>query len=190
MATNHKKDITIALAWCLAWGEQKQPQFDISVLQEMRQAIKSDRQVPEAVRSIVEQVQQLQNISEDYFPETLQQFQNEYNEIWNQQTKIGLVNGGATKIKQYVFESSKIQDIRGASALLDHVNLIDLKAFFQKNRVIDTSQWLQKNFPDLQEALIKELIVYSTGGNILTFCQPHTSMTWQTLLKSAIPTLP
>ncbi|GBO53384.1 CRISPR-associated RAMP Cmr2 [Pseudanabaena sp. lw0831] len=170
MATNHKKDITIALAWCLAWGEQKQPQFEISVLQEMRQALHSDRQVPEAVRSIVEQVQQLQNISEHYFPETLQQFQNEYSEIWNQQTKIGLVNGGATKIKQYVFESSKIQDIRGASALLDYVNLIELKEFFRKNRIIDISQWLQKNFPDLQEALISELIVYSTGGNILAFC--------------------
>jgi CRISPR-associated protein Cmr2 len=170
MATNHKKDITIALAWCLAWGEQKQPQFEISVLQEMRQAIQGDRQVPDEVRSIVEQVQQLQNISKDYFPETLQQLQTEYSDIWNQQTKIGLVNGGATKIKQYVFESSKIQDIRGASALLDHVNLIDLKAFFQKNLVVDVSQWLQANFPNLQDALISELIVYSTGGNILAFC--------------------
>jgi len=48
--------------------------------------------------------------------------------LWNQ--KIGLVYGGATKIKQYVFESADLQEIRGASALLDRINLVDLPAFF------------------------------------------------------------
>ena len=170
MATDHKKDIAIALAWCLAWGDHKKPQFDLSLLQEMRRAIQNDLEAPEEVRAIVEQVKQLQNIGNDDFPETLQELQQKYRDLWNQQTKIGLVYGGATKIKQYVFASSKIQDIRGASALLDHVNLSDLKVFFQKNRVVDVSQWLQTNFPNLQTALISELIIYSTGGNILAFC--------------------
>jgi len=34
---------------------------------------------------------------------------------------IGLVYGGATKIKGYVFEAPKLPEIRGASALLDWV---------------------------------------------------------------------
>ena len=175
MATDHKKDITIALAWCLAWGTQKQPQYDISLLQEMRQAIQSDREVPTEVRSLVEQVKRLQNIDKDYFPETIQGLQEKYPELWNQQTEIGLVYGGATKIKQYVFEAAKLPDIRGASALLDRINLIDLPAFFGKyddgiRKSISISQWLRKYFVGLESALIPELLIYYKGGNVLAFC--------------------
>ncbi len=90
--------------------------------------------------------------------------------MWQQQTGIGLVYGGATKIKGYVFEASNLQDIRGASALLDRINLVDLPAFFGKVPDKSVSQWLDKNFSGLKEALIPELIIYSTGGNILAFC--------------------
>ena len=45
---------------------------------------------------------------------------------------VGLVMGGATKIKQYVFESAKLPEIRGASGLLDRINRFDLPALFRR----------------------------------------------------------
>lgn len=194
--TDSGKSITIALAklsvgiaWCLAWGEQRQPQFELPVLQQMRQALNEGKEVPEEVRralplplaSLVEQVQQLDAIPKDYFPDTITELKDKYPHLWQQTTKIGLVYGGATKIKQYVFEAAKLPDIRGASALLDRINLVDLPAFFNKNpesnlytrQCQEVRKWLNDNFPSepkLSEALIPELIIYSTGGNILAFC--------------------
>ncbi|MBD2690913.1 type III-B CRISPR-associated protein Cas10/Cmr2 [Anabaena catenula] len=181
--------ISIAIAWCLAWGNERQPQFDISVLQEMREALNNGRDVPEAVREIVEQVREFQGIPDDYFPPTLDELKQKYSNLWNPNTKIGLVYGGVTKVKQYVFESSKIQEIRGASGLLDRINIIDLPAFFNKTyqsesdkkdeknkysiQCNEVKQWLNENFNQdykLSEVLIPELIIYSTGGNILAFC--------------------
>ena len=180
------KSMTIALSWCLAWGDKYTPGFDLSILQQMRDALRDGGEVPEKVRDIVEQVQRLLAIGENYFPATLEQLQQDYPELWEQKTPIGLVYGGATKIKQYVFEAPKLPDIRGASSLLDRINLIDLPAFFHKDPEPDPKaknlyniecqnirQWLNDNFshqPKITEALIPELIVYSTGGNILAFC--------------------
>ena len=121
------------------------------------------------------------NIPKGEFPETITDLQNKYQNLWNQTGKIGLVYGGATKIKQYVFDEAKLPDIRGASALLDRINLVDLPAFFNKSpgsnrynvHFKKVRDWLDKNFPGepkLSEALIPEMIVYSTGGNILAFC--------------------
>ena len=182
--SNSEKSMEIALAWCLAWGEERKPQFDPSVLQQMRQALKNGAEVPEEVKAIIEQVRQLQSIDKDYFPTTLDELKKEYLNLWNQETKIGLVYGGATKIKGYVFEASKLPDIRGASALLDRINLIDLPAFFGKDKedsryyqqCEDARIWLNKcsakdtDNLKITDALIPELIIYSTGGNILAFC--------------------
>lgn len=175
-----------AISWCLAWGDRRESQFDLSVLQQMRQALNEGTEVPEEVQALVKQVQELQSINEKYFPPNLKQLKNDYPNLWNQNTRIGLVYGGATKIKQYVFESAKIQEIRGASGLLDRINIIDLPAFFGKKYNPDRSQpnlytaqynevqnWLNKNCLEehkLSDALIPELIIYSTGGNILAFC--------------------
>ncbi|MGJ3250433.1 MAG: type III-B CRISPR-associated protein Cas10/Cmr2 [Elainellaceae cyanobacterium] len=180
----NKLSIIVSIAWCLAWGDSLQPQVDFRILQQMRQAMLERADVPEVVRSHVEQANQLNELS---YPETLDALKalaETYTKLWD--SKIGLVYGGATKIKQYVFEASKLQDIRGASALLDRINLIDLPAFFhgedserfeQCQRSPDYCQWVrdrwlarQENFPNLSQALIPELIVYSTGGNILAFC--------------------
>jgi CRISPR-associated protein Cmr2 len=197
--TDSAKSITIALAklsvgitWCLAWGEQRQPQFELAVLQQMRQALNEGREVPEEVRralplplaSLVQQVQQLQAIPKDYFPNKITELRDKYPELWQQVTRIGLVYGKATKIKGYVFEAAKLQDIRGASALLDRINLIDLPAFFSKDpedsryqqQCQEARNWLDecssKDTDNLKisDALIPELIIYSTGGNILAFC--------------------
>lgn len=179
--TNYAKSLEIALSWCLAWGSTCQPQFPLHILEEMRQALLHDREVPEPVREMVAQIRILQKIERDYFPQTLAQLQQSYPNLWELQTKIGLVYGGATKIKQYVFESSNLQAVRGASALLDRINLIDLPAFFNKTpqssrykiQCQEIRKWLDDNIPNqprISEALIPELIIYSTGGNILAFC--------------------
>ena len=81
--------VSIAIAWCLAWGNQRQPQFDITVLQEMYEALRNGREVPEAVREIVDQVKEFQSIPDDYFPQTLDELKQKYSNLWNQTTKIG-----------------------------------------------------------------------------------------------------
>ncbi|MEH2265931.1 type III-B CRISPR-associated protein Cas10/Cmr2 [Nostoc sp.] len=163
--------VMIAIAWCLAWGEERSPKYNLELLQQMRQALKDGKEVPKEVRFLVEQVQQLLGIDKDYFPKTLDELKNKYPDLWNQTNHIGLVYGGATKIKPYVFESAKIQDIRGASALLDRINVYDIPILFsQEKKSISIYQWRHDNFADLEEVLISELIIYSTGGNVLAFC--------------------
>ena len=171
--------IAIGIAWCLGWGDKREPQFEIGVLQEMRRALNSGEEVPENVREIVDRVQELEKLEFPNSSGELKQLSEQHPQLWN--SRIGLVYGGATKIKQYVFESSKIQDVRGGSALLDRINLVDLPAFFNKNPQLsqytiqcqEIRRWLDRTIPSqpkLSEALIPELIIYSTGGNILAFC--------------------
>lgn len=190
--------IATGIAWCLAWGEGREPQFDISVLREMRGALNSGEEVPAKVREIVDRVRELLNIPEKFsqgeFPETITDLRSKYPDLWDVTGRIGLVYGGATKIKQYVFEAAKLPDIRGASALLDQINLIDLPAFFGREPTLcdiypdspdcqearnwcqQVRQWLDSCFlenathPKFSQVLIPELIIYSTGGNILAFC--------------------
>lgn len=168
--------ISIGIAWCLAWGEEKKPKYGLEILRHMRQALEKAEDVPLEVADVVNAVKELNKLE---FPETLAQLKElieKYPLLWN--SRIGLVYGGATKIKQYVFEESKLPDIRGASALLDRINLVDLPVFFNNykyvpvniSRSISIEQWLKSNFPGLEEALIPELIIYSTGGNILALC--------------------
>lgn len=205
-------DIEIGIAWCLAWGDNPQPRFDLPVLNQMRQALQTGTTVPDvnkdgvSLRSLVGQVQQLDQLE---FPDKLETLRDTFPELWNQTTEIGLVYGGATKIKGYVFEAAKLPDIRGASALLDRINLIDLPAFFGKelesntfvSYVQNVREWLNEHFPNngngvnLTEALIPELIIYSTGGNILAFCPAayvdvlanaiEKRYTWETLTANS-----
>ncbi|WP_424410027.1 type III-B CRISPR-associated protein Cas10/Cmr2 [Microcoleus sp.] len=185
MSGLHMESIAIGIAWCLAWGEGREPQFDPSVLQEMRRALTSGEEVPPQVREIVDRVRELlaipRHIPKGEFPETITDLQNKYPNLWNYKEKIGLVYGGVTKVKQYVFEDAKLPDIRGASSLLDRINLVDLPAFFDKHpesnryniHFAKVREWLDENFSGeskLSKALIPEMIVYSTGGNILAFC--------------------
>ncbi|MEC4985086.1 MAG: type III-B CRISPR-associated protein Cas10/Cmr2 [Oscillatoria sp. PMC 1068.18] len=183
-----KKNMTIALAWCLAWGENREPQQSFETLARMRQNLTEEKAVPPEVSQLVSQVQQLQNIDLNYHPEKVTDLEKDYPELSQQTTSIGLVYGGATKIKSYVFTSAKLPEIRGASALLDRINLVDLPAFFGQEPDLcqdepdselsqglqadcqRTRDWLDEEFPQLKEALIPELIIYSTGGNLLAFC--------------------
>ncbi len=193
--THSLNPLIIGIAWCLAWGEGREPD-NLSILQQMREALRQGKDVPdtEALKCLLQTVYQGNNVSEIDalkcllqtegldFPQTLaelQQLTEQYPTLWT--SKIGLVYGGATKIKQYVFESAKLPDIRGASALLDRINLIDIPAFFNHDPAFnlyriqcqEVRNWLDQEFPNspnLSTALIPELIIYSTGGNILAFC--------------------
>jgi CRISPR-associated protein Cmr2 len=171
--TDTKLKVTAALAWCLAWGDKRESHLPLPTLKKMQKALLKGQGVPAETREIVQQIEKLDVLNHRLnslpFP-SLVDIKNEYPELWQQQTAIGLVYGGATKIKGYVFEASNLQDIRGASALLDRINLVDLPAFFGQIQDKSVSQWLTHNFSGLKEALIPELIIYSTGGNILAFC--------------------
>jgi CRISPR-associated protein Cmr2 len=56
----------------------------------------------------------------------LTNLQKKIDDVTGGRDRIALVYGGATKIKDYVFEAPKLPEIRGASALLDWVNLAAL----------------------------------------------------------------
>ncbi|MCU0527764.1 MAG: hypothetical protein MUF72_23450, partial [Elainella sp. Prado103] len=183
MKSHPKKQIQIAIAWCLAYTPD-QPHQEIQ--RTLRHAFNEHEPCTGELGKIVAAVRELGELS---YPKTVQELQSviaTYPLLW--QKKIGLVYGGATKIKPYVFDALKLHEIRGASALLDNVNLVDLPAFFHADRSSEVRfeacrnagnycdsvrQWLSDHgYAALHEALIHELIVYSTGGNILAFCPP------------------
>lgn len=67
---------------------------------------------------------------------------------WDEEGHVDVVKAGAVKIKQYMVETSNIQEIRGASILLDEID-----------------QYRIKNL--LQDKMTPEVLVYSGGGNML-----------------------
>ncbi len=178
MKNDYRTRTITAFAWCLAWAKKHNQSWDyLNTLQQIRQVIiegkGNDREVlPDDIQTSVRLAEQLYGIDENYKPQTLSELEQNYPELWNQETPIGLVFGGATKIKQYVFEAAKLHDIRGASALLDRINLNDIPGFFGEGRSSKyMRKWLEENdFADLIPALIPELIIYSTGGSVLAFC--------------------
>jgi CRISPR-associated protein Cmr2 len=167
---DYQRQLTVAIAWCLAWGDQREPQVSQDLLQQFRAAIDADREPPEPLNQYFEQAKNLPSLTKD-FPKSLQNLHPELVQLWQQKTKIGLVYGGATKIKQYVFEEAKLQDIRGASALLDRINLYDIPGFFGSSEGTRSArQWIENNDSALAEALIPELLIYYKGGSFLAFC--------------------
>lgn len=62
---------------------------------------------------------------------------------------VDLVKGGVVKVKQYLLETSRIRAIRGASTLLDNINLARLPALFHT------------------APFTPEMIVYAGGGHLL-----------------------
>jgi CRISPR-associated protein Cmr2 len=158
------QNISIALTWCLAYGDPKAK--DINPL---RKALQAGHPVPTAWSIAWKAIETFNNIPST-IPDSPSAIAETYPALNNPDYKIGLVYGGATKIKQYVFETENLQDIRGASAILDQINLRDLPAFFNPNDKSPVNTWLKTHFPELKAALIPELIIYSTGGNILALC--------------------
>jgi CRISPR-associated protein Cmr2 len=185
------QNIAIALAWCYVYRDPKAR----NKLDALRNALQHNQTLPEPWKTAWKNLKILDGISPDYFPDHPTDLIPYQTRLAQPETRIGLVYGGATKIKQYVFETENLQDIRGASAILDRINLIDLPAFFGKSHDPDQANdqakgkgknkdknkhknkadsfvdlWLQQHFPDLKAVLIPELIIYSTGGNLLALC--------------------
>ena len=91
----------------------------------------------------------------------------------DQQQQIGLVLGGATKIKGYFLESVRLPEIRGASALLDRINLEDIPVLFGRKIPDDLqrSESIRDNFWKRTGHILSapECIIYAAGGNTLAF---------------------
>ncbi len=91
----------------------------------------------------------------------------------DEKRQIGLVLGGATKIKGYFLESARLPEIRGASALLDRINLEDVPALFgRKNRHdLERSKRFRKDFKKRtgHHLSAPECVIYAAGGNTLAF---------------------
>jgi CRISPR-associated protein Cmr2 len=181
-----QRRIQLAIAWCLEYT----PSLDREIqLQSLRDRFYHDLPCSETLQSTVDEVLMLTSAEIEH-PQQIVDLQLLIQArplLWDR--RIGMVYGGATKIKQYVFEAAKLQEIRGASALLDNINLVDLPAFFHGDEELDPhyfpecqsakeycqrirAEWLETDdrLAGLAHALIPELIIYSTGGNILAFC--------------------
>lgn len=91
----------------------------------------------------------------------------------DEKQQIGLVMGGATKIKGYFLESARLPEIRGASALLDRINLEDIPALFGRNTPHDPkrAERFHKDFGERTGHYLSapECIIYAAGGSTLTF---------------------
>ena len=90
----------------------------------------------------------------------------------DEKEQIGLVLGGATKIKGYFLESARLPEIRGASALLDRINLEDVPALFgRETHDPKRSERVRKDFCDRTGHTLSapECIIYAAGGNTLAF---------------------
>ncbi|MEB3294675.1 MAG: type III-B CRISPR-associated protein Cas10/Cmr2 [Synechococcales bacterium] len=183
------QQIQVAIAWCLLDAAQRNHSNLAGLRNYFYHAVDCDSEL----QAIVTAVQAIPQMGYPNAIADLKTLTDNNPILWK--TAIGLVYGGATKIKPYVFDVPKLHEIRGASALLDNINLVDLPAFFQADRPFihgnpdprftacgnagaeycdRVRQWLADNgFGELQGGLIPELILYSTGGNILAFCPPE-----------------
>ncbi|MGC1526999.1 MAG: type III-B CRISPR-associated protein Cas10/Cmr2 [Phormidesmis sp.] len=194
MANLHPSSFQIAITWCLAWGHQPTPQYPISQFKRWRSAIaQGDTPTDPEWQQALDQAGTLTQLGENSDPLSIADITElvaQHPALW--QSSIGLVYGGVTKVKSYVFESVDLQEVRGASALLDRINLVDLPAFFhaedsqpathkQFEQCQQAPQYCQKvraealpkaldSRTSITDALIPELIIYATGGNILAFC--------------------
>ena len=90
----------------------------------------------------------------------------------NKSRQVGLVLGGATKIKSYFLESARLPEIRGASALLDRINLEDIPALFGREiEDIKRSARIREDFRVRtgHDLSAPECVIYAAGGNTLAF---------------------
>lgn len=92
----------------------------------------------------------------------------------DEKRQVGLVLGGATKIKGYFMESAKLPEIRGASALLDRINLEDVPSLFGRRTHEQDPQRAERFRKDFYERTghnlsAPECIIYAAGGNTLAF---------------------
>ena len=125
---------SLVVAACLTYPQQPTP-----------------RQI-EVVRAVFERASP-ESVEQLY----LQALQIEITAAFPRGDTLALVYGGATKIKEYVFESPRLPEIRGASALLDWVNTE------QPPRI-----W-QNMLHEWPAGKAEDCLIYKSGGSILGF---------------------
>ncbi|MEL6901669.1 MAG: type III-B CRISPR-associated protein Cas10/Cmr2 [Cyanobacteria bacterium J06606_4] len=184
--------ISVGLAWCLAYSQSQSTQSAPSAADISKATLTSWRaslcnhtlptdkswqtylDTAEAVKAFFyKNDENGQEISRERSPGEISQCIKNNNLT---DTRIGLIYGGVTRVKGYIFESANLQEIRGGSALLDRINLKDLRAIFEGEQFRDNNENVLLISDKLSQALIPQLIVYSTGGNILALC-PEAHMT-------------
>jgi CRISPR-associated protein Cmr2 len=160
MANSVAPEFDIGIAYCMAY-DQRGGVPDATAIEHFRQFVASlpqapDTQSPEAMRRHVQELQQRAETARN--------------------PQIALVMGGATKIKQYVFESAKLPEIRGASSLLDQINLVDLPALFSSQSSDSTSAQTVANIRrlvaesfDIDLPNCQDCVIYANGGEIFAF---------------------
>jgi CRISPR-associated protein Cmr2 len=177
MAVDTSPDFVTAITYCLAYDHlERTPNRD--TLQRLRGGAEprtdeenwlaqtlalahSIVQPPPASEQAEEHLRHLQHIQEQA--------------IHIERAHVALVMGGATKIKQYVFESAKLPEIRGASALLDRINQVDIPALFNVHTDPEDNLQVQK----VREQFARrhgmappdapECVIYANGGEFLAF---------------------
>jgi CRISPR-associated protein Cmr2 len=177
MAVDTSPDFVVAIAYCLAYDHLgRAPNRD--TLHRLRGGVEpySDEerwlaqtlalaqnlvQLPPAAEKVEEHLLHLRHIQDQA--------------IHIERAQIALLMGGATKIKQYVFESAKLPEIRGASALLDRINQVDIPALFNVRTDPDDNLQVQK----VREQFARrhgmappdapECVIYANGGEFLAF---------------------
>lgn len=136
MTKDPAQQIQVAIAWCLIDANQR----DAATLETLRNHFYQGEPCGEALQATVTALDGLFILS---YPETITQLQGytqQFPILWEK--SIGLVYGGATKIKPYLFDVPKLHEIRGASALLDNINLVDLPAFLKQTLLKIRDLWL------------------------------------------------
>lgn len=183
--------VQVAIAWCLAWGTKREPQHPERTADWRAALAKGQTPTDGEWTKALAQAEALTQFAASNPQPLLTDISaigEKHPSFWD--SSIGLVYGGVTKVKSYVFESADLQEIRGASALLDKINLADLPALFhaedsstyalcqrapqycrkvRSDTFAQGSEGSEESF-SISSALIPELIVYSTGGNLLAFC--------------------
>jgi CRISPR-associated protein Cmr2 len=158
--------IQVAIAWCLVYSPDSGA--NTANLKALRQYFYRQQPCGDALTEIVTAVEALDRLDYPGAIADLQAIAENNPELLRH--KVGLVYGGATKIKPYVFDLPKLHEIRGASALLDNINLVDLPVFFgadssdearfsacRNGRNAEPAypesvrQWLKGNYPELSD---------------------------------------
>lgn len=153
--TKNGNDFTCAIAACLCSDSALQSGPPKDVVELVRATLYGSSQCPkfehfsrfaDSPPSSHDELQSLQNTISQYLSQC------------QCHDTVSLVYGGATKIKGYVFESPRLPEIRGASALLDWINGPAL-----------TDLWIETLKDVLPDGVAEQCIVYASGGNILGF---------------------
>jgi len=132
--TMRSTDFVAVIATCLAFPHAPAPQLITLVAKVLAMATPQDRTA-------------------------LDQLQQEIAATPDAKNPIALVYGGATNIKGYVFEAPKLPEIRGASALLNWVNVQGVAQIWHRH--------LGGQLHD--PALVEQCIIYASGGSFLAF---------------------